>query len=85
VLFDPREEKLDLPAAFVQVADRQSGLRRQAGQEHEGFPGLGIAETNSPWMRRVISPRVVPVQSDCLIRYDSGRAIGRGGINPVQG
>ena len=28
--------------------DPRSGLRRQIGQEHEGFPGLEIAETNSP-------------------------------------
>jgi len=34
-------------------------------------------------MRRVFSPRVVPIQSDCLIRDDAGRAIGRGGINTV--
>ncbi len=35
-------------------------------------------------MRRVISLRVVPVPSDCPIRDGAGRAIGRGGINPVR-
>ena len=38
VLFDPLEEKVDPPATFVRVADRQSWQRRQIGQEHEGFP-----------------------------------------------
>ena len=42
VLFDPFEEQLDLPAAFVQSRDRQGGQDRVVGQEDERLARLGV-------------------------------------------
>jgi hypothetical protein len=62
VLLDPLEEKLDLPAAFVQIADRKGRLRRHIGQKYQGFPGFGVPEAHPPEIHRVVSLRIMSVQ-----------------------
>ena len=80
MLLDPFEEKLHLPAALVQIADRQSWPHCQVSQENECLSGLGIPEADTPDMLGVVLLRIMPIQRDGLIGDHAGSAIGRGRI-----
>jgi hypothetical protein len=48
MLFDPFEEQFDLPAAFVERADRRGRQPDQVGEEHQGFSRFGVPEADAP-------------------------------------
>ena len=45
---DPFEKELHLPAASIQVGDRQGRQCKVVCQEDQPFPGLEILEADSP-------------------------------------
>lgn len=47
ILFDPFEEKFDLPSAFVALCDRQSRKAKVVGQEGQTLATFGIDETDA--------------------------------------
>ena len=67
VLFDPLEEQFDLPAAFVNGWDSLRWQIEVIRQENQSLSSLGIKETNTPELFRVISLAFVGAQSDGLI------------------
>ena len=52
VLFDPLEEKLDLPALMINVADGFSGRMVDVYEENVVFPGIRVPVAHSPQMYR---------------------------------
>jgi hypothetical protein len=53
MLLDPFEEKLDLPAAFVERANRGGWKLEMVCQEDQCLPGLWVFEADTPEMLRV--------------------------------
>jgi hypothetical protein len=53
MLLDPFEEKLHLPAALVEGANRQSRQRHLIGEEDQRFAGLSVLEADAPQVRRI--------------------------------
>src|ERR1700722_11376115 len=76
VLFDPLEEKLHLPTARVEVANRwrrQGGL---IGEEHQRFASLGVPETDAP--RMVSTPTFILAVDDFrLVRMQRQSALSK--------
>ena len=76
MLLDPLEEKLDLPAAFVKRADRCCRQDHLVGEEDERFSGLGILESNTPQLGRIVAPGVIAIQGNRLVAENTGTAVG---------
>ena len=67
ILFDPFEEQLDLPAAFVELGDSQRRQREVVGQVDEEPLRLGIEKPNAPQAVWISLLAVVDRQTDDLI------------------
>jgi len=80
MLFDPFEEELDLPSAFVQLCDGQSRQDEVVGKEYKAFACFGVVEFDSPDFIRVILSGVESCEDARLIAYQAGSAIDGMGI-----
>src|SRR5882762_2411718 len=83
MLLDPLEEQLDLPSALVEGADGRGRQTELIGEEHQGFPRLGIAQPDAPQVLGVMLAGVVTVERDGLIADDPRRPVGRGRIDAM--
>jgi len=81
VLFDPFEEQLHLPAAFVQRCDGQGRQGRVVGQEDQGLLGLGVFEANAPQVLGVVLGCIVSVQRNGLIANDAAALVHFGRVH----
>ena len=75
MLFDPFEEQLHLPTAFVKRGDGQRRQGRVVGQEHQRLAGLGVFETDTPQMLGIILGDIKSVQRDHLVADHAGGAV----------
>ena len=67
MLLDPLEEQFHLPACFVKRADRGCRQGKVVGKRHQRLAGLGILETDTTQMLRVVFATVGAGQYDGLI------------------
>ena len=67
MLLDPLEEQLDLPAALVELGDREGRQCEVVGQEDEAPVQFGIVEPDAPQPLGVILAGIEAVQADGLI------------------
>jgi len=86
VLFDPLEEQLNLPAAFVQRSNGQGGQRRVVGQKNQCLARFRVFEADAPQMLGILPCRGIAIEHDPLIANDArialaGRRIHAQGIH----
>lgn len=67
MLFNPFEEYLHLPTAFVQQSNRQRRFDEVVCQEHEFFPCQTIGESYPSQGTGIILLDIEPFQDNCLI------------------
>src|SRR5271166_6539039 len=67
VLFDPLEKEFHLPAAFVQIADRQGRERHLIGKKDQRLGLFCVAETDAPQMHWIVLAGAGTVQCDGLV------------------
>jgi len=67
VLFDPLEEKFHLPAALVQLRNRQGRESEVVGQEYESVVGLCVEVTDTPQWYRILLGRLWAFEDYCLV------------------
>lgn len=71
VLFDPFEEKLDLPPLFVDIGDGPGRQGPVVGEEVELFPGDGIPECDAPDQAWILFLTLLAGECDQLIFHDA--------------
>ncbi len=72
MLFDPLEEQLHLPTAFVERADGGCRKGKVVGEEHQRLAGRGIAETDAAQVLGIVPLGLGTIQGDGLIANDAG-------------
>jgi len=72
MLLDPFEEQFDLPAAMIELCNRQGGHGEVVGQKDQRRAGLGIAITDAPQRIGIMAAG---------IKADAGRSARRSGQN----
>mgnify|MGYP001571770568 FL=1 len=72
MLFDPFEEKLNLPSALVQPSNGQSGKDEVVGQERQTDIVLIVVEHDAPKFLEVALRCVEPGEGDGLIAPQPG-------------
>ena len=75
MLLDPFEKQFDLPAAAIQLRDRQCWQGEMVGEEHQAFAGRRIFEANATQRRVEVLLGVKACQHDSLIADQAGAAI----------
>jgi hypothetical protein len=78
------EEKLHLPAIFVDRADREGGQCCLIGEEHQGSAGFAVPEAHPPEMHWVVLFGVVAIQRDCLVGDHPRRSVSGRRIDPMR-
>ncbi len=84
VLFDPFEEQLDLPAAFVEPGDGERRQGEVVGQEDEGFAGLRVAVLDAAEGVRVADGGMGARGNHDLVAAQSGGLVDGVGIEPAE-
>ena len=67
VLLDPFEEQLDLPAALVNLGDREGRQGEVVGQKNQPPVLFGVVESDAPQLLGVILLGVEVVKDDDLV------------------
>jgi hypothetical protein len=80
MLFDPFEEQLDLPSAFVQLCDGQGRQYEVVCKEYQPFVCFGVVELDSPDFVRVILSGIEACENAGLIAYQAACTIDLIGI-----
>jgi hypothetical protein len=75
MLLDPLEEKLHLPTAFVERANRSGWKLKVVRQEDQCLAGLWIFEADTPEMLRVTVTGKRSVEGDGLVADDACRPV----------
>src|ERR1700693_2381458 len=83
MLFDPLEEKLHLPAAFVEGANRQCRQGRLIGQEDQLLAALWVLEPDTPQMLGIVLTGAVAIQGNSLIGDHTGGSVARSRIDAM--
>ena len=68
MLFDPFEEEFHLPAAFVELGNREGWEHKIVGQKRESFSRFGVEVTDAPKFFGIVLGGVVCCERDRLIR-----------------
>ena len=84
MLLDPFEKQFDLPAAFIEGADRRRRQGKLIGQKNESFTRFDILEPNSAQMNWIVLTGGKTIQRDSLVGDDTARSIGRRGVDAVR-
>jgi len=84
VLFDPFEEQLDLPAAFVDGGDGNGRMSEMIRKEAESFPRLRIDITDSAQRHGVVAFSLPCAQPDSLVATQSCRFVDSPGLQNVE-
>ena len=77
MLLDPAEKGLDLPAASVELGDRQNRQMGVVGQEHQCLCGVGGFELDPPQLVRITFGTVDSGEHHGLVTDQPGVAINR--------
>src|ERR1044071_3331932 len=72
MLFEPFEEQFDLPAAVVELGNRQCRFGEVVGQKDQRTARLGIAIANAPQAIGIIAPSIKLRENDGLIQTQTG-------------
>ncbi len=83
MLLDPFEKQFDLPTAAVQLGDRERRQGEVVAQEDQCLLGLGVLEANAAQRRFEAHARVKAREQHGLIADQSGGAIDRMRIPPL--
>ena len=67
ILFDPFEEKLHLPTAFVELGNGESREHQIVGEEEEPLARFGVEVTYSPKFVGIVLGGVKSYERDCSI------------------
>ena len=81
MLLDPFEKQLDLPATFVEGADRGGRRGELVCQKHQRLSGFGVLEADTAQMIRIVLAGGVAIQRDGLVGDDADRPLGRRGVD----
>ncbi len=81
VLFDPFEEQLHLPAAFVQSGHGQGRQGRVFGQEDQSLLGCWVLEPDTSQVFGVVLRGVVTIQCDGFIADKTAAPVHLGRVN----
>ena len=84
MLFDPLEEKLDLPAALVEIGDGERRKVEVVGQKDEETLVFFIEIANAAEGSRVVLLRFSPAGHHRLIASDIGPGVDRMRVSPFQ-
>src|SRR5215472_8596137 len=84
MLLDPREEQLDLPAAFVELADGDGRQGEMVGDENELLAGFAVVEANTAEVLGIAAPGLGTVERDGLVADDAGGTIGGRRVDAVR-
>ncbi len=83
MLFDPFEEQLDLPAAFVQSGNGQGRQGSVVGQEDQSLLGCWVLELDTARVFGVVLKNLVTVQYDLLVADKTAAAVHLGQVNAL--
>ena len=84
VLLNPLEEEFDLPPAFVNGCDGNSGQFEVVGKKDQSLACMGIDITDTPECFGIISFPFPCAQSDCLVASQSGGFVDRSRLADVE-
>ena len=84
VLFDPFEEKLDLPPTFVEIGDGPRRKRKVVGEKDEVSVGFRVVVSDSSEFRWIILLGIEGCRYDGLIALNPNRFVDTCGIEPVK-
>lgn len=86
VLFDPLEEKFNLPPFAVQFGDGERVFNREVvGQEAIGLPGLKVLIHTKSQRVRILPGRVIACEPDGLIRKNARTFVDWSGLSHFVG
>ena len=77
VLFDPFEEQLDLPAAFVEFGNGECRQGEVVGEEYEGVVSFGVVILDAAQVVRVVAEGMAASQHTDLVVTESCRPMDR--------
>lgn len=80
VLFDPPEEQFDLPAAFVEGTDGGCRELEVIGEEHQGFGGCGVLESDAAQVLPIVLSGIESMERGGLVAKQAGTAVGGGRV-----
>lgn len=79
-LLAPLEEQLQLPAALIELHDRERGQPKLVGQQPRTEVVLLVPIADQPNSGGIVAGRITAAQQDRLIRAQSGRLVHRMGV-----
>ena len=84
MLFDPAEEKLHLPATFVESSNGQGRQAEIVCKKNKEFFRLDVEVANAPQSLGVIFSRIEPLQHNCLIETKPASFVHGSRIKPTE-
>lgn len=83
-MFDQLEEQFDMPAAFVAGPNGEGRELEVVGEEHQGFGGCGVLESDAAQVVRIVLSGRASMERGGLVANQAGPAVG-GSRGPAAG